>query len=712
MRIKLWIVIINYLVLFIIKNMENQEKIIPIKKKENKFKTIIIKRKKIIFILLIILIGLSIYFFVTKKSNETSVTYTLSKVATSSIFSYISGTGQVAAESQVDLKPKVSGTIVEMNITVDQEVKEGDVLAILDNPELERKVTEAKNSLAIAQNNLDLKLAGASDEEILQAKNSLNNAKVAYEKAVSNLETVKTDNENNLNKAQQTLDSAQRSYDIASSSASYSTDSNNQEVISAYNSAKSILDSTYLSLRSIIVSADGILGMDYYNNSDTSDYDNLLGAKDSSSLSQAKSDFYVAKEKIENFQKNYDKAISDSLSYNEIENLLEESLSVSEASKTMMNSIYKVLLNTVTSSNFSQTKLDNLKSSASSGESSMLSSVSSIKSSILSISKLKTSLGTSDLSTVNNVTNAKNTLDNAKTNIETIKTQNANNLKSAENEITSKKMALDLAQVQYDNKIAPAKEIDLLSYRVQVSQAQATYSESLEDLENLTITAPIDGKVAQINQEVGEEADIDIVMLSLITNESLAEITVNEVDIASVEVGKNASMTFNAIDDLTLTGKVVEVDNIGATNQGVVSYGVKVSIENPDERIKPQMSVSVDIIIDEAIDVLVVPSSALKQDTSGNYYLETFNDKKDLEIVTNNIPDKIYVEVGLVGDSDTEIISGLNVGDLIITKSIATTIEDDEKDDSEEETSSILGNMGGGMSGGMPSGGPSGGMMP
>lgn len=87
-----------------------------------------------------------------------------------------------------------------MDIKVDQEVKEGDVLVVLDNPELERKVTEARNSLAIAQNNLDLKLAGASEEEILQAKNSLANTKISYENAVENLTTVQFENEENLKK--------------------------------------------------------------------------------------------------------------------------------------------------------------------------------------------------------------------------------------------------------------------------------------------------------------------------------------------------------------------------------------------------------------------------------------------------------------------------------------------------------------------------------
>ncbi|MDD3085289.1 MAG: efflux RND transporter periplasmic adaptor subunit [Candidatus ainarchaeum sp.] len=322
--------------------MDNQGGSVLISDKKGKLETFIKKRKKFIIFSLIIFIGVFTYYFITKKSDKTSTTYTLSAVSTSSIFSYVSGTGQVAAESQVDLKPKVSGTIVKMDIKVDQEVKEGDVLVVLDNPELERKVTEARNSLAIAQNNLDLKLAGASEEEILQAKNSLANTKISYENAVENLTTVQFENEENLKKAQQSLDSAQRAYDIASSSAIQNTESNNQEVVSVYSSAKSILDSGYTSLRSVIISADSILGTGYYSNEDVSSYKNLLGVKDASSLSEAINNFYSAKDKMETFEDNYTKAKIDSLSYSEIESLLVEIQEASESEKIMMTSIYNM----------------------------------------------------------------------------------------------------------------------------------------------------------------------------------------------------------------------------------------------------------------------------------------------------------------------------------------------------------------------------------
>ncbi|MDD5433706.1 MAG: hypothetical protein PHE77_03610, partial [Candidatus Pacebacteria bacterium] len=56
----------------------------------------------------------------------------------------------------------------------------------------------------------------------------------------------------------------------------------------------------------------------------------------------------------------------------------------------------------------------------------------------------------------------------------------------------------------------------------------------------------------------------------------MAEISLNEVDVAKVKIGQRAIITFDAIDELEITGKVEDVDTIGTVSQGVVSYNVKI----------------------------------------------------------------------------------------------------------------------------------------
>ena len=105
-----------------------------------------------------------------------------------------------------------------------------------------------------------------------------------------------------------------------------------------------------------------------------------------------------------------------------------------------------------------------------------------------------------------------------------------------------------------------------------------------------------------------------------------AVITVAESDIASVKVGQKAVITFDALPDLTLTGKVKSVDYTGTNTSGVVSYEVVVTPDTPNENVSGGMTVSVNIITDVATDVLAVPSSAVKTSSDGSSYVQVLDD--------------------------------------------------------------------------------------
>ncbi len=675
-----------------------------IKKKDSKLKRIWRKRKKIIISFFVVILAISIYLYSKNKKEENANTYTLSAVSRGSVFSYVSGSGQISSLNQIDVKSKVSGSISEILVSVDREVKKGDVLATIENNSLGRKLKEASNSLAIARNNLKTKLDGPTKEEILSAQISYESARSSYENTVSNLRTVEGSIADDLKKAEQDLASAQRSYELALRNNETSAVSGDQEVVTAYNSAKASLDSAYISLRSTIVSADSILGLKYYNNNDISNYENILGVRDSSSLINAKNNFYIAKEKIEIFEKDY-KDIPSSFVYENLEIALEEALSAAEASRNMMSTIYIALMNSITSSDFSQSQLDSLKNSASSGETSSLSLANNIRSAILNIEKFKVSLGTSDLSSLNSLENARISLENAQSNLSKVKLTNEKNYKSAQDEIESKKIAYELAEVQYNNKIAGLSDIDLLSYRIQVSQAENNYLEAKENYDNATIVSPIDGKVAKIDIKFGDEISSGLSIMTVISYEKLAEITLSEVDIAKVKVGQKANISVSALSDVNISGEVVEVDSIGTSNQGVVSYSAKVLLDINNDDIKPQMSVSVDIISSQKIDVLVLANSLVKTDSVTNLnYVEVFNSNTNnkTEITTTASPDKKYIEIGLAGDAYTEVISGLEEGDLVISKTLSSSSSN--KSSSTTVNQNSLFNVGGGPNSGIMGG--------
>ncbi len=148
----------------------------------------------------------------------------------------------------------------------------------------------------------------------------------------------------------------------------------------------------------------------------------------------------------------------------------------------------------------------------------------------------------------------------------------------------------------------------------------------------------------------------------VITDTNAFEVTVSlaESDVVSVKVGQKATLTFDALPDLTLTGKVTAIDNSGTVNQGVVSYNVTLVPDATDPSVKGGMTVTANIITEVRADVLAVPNAAVKTSTSGSY----------VQILENGEPVDQTVEVGISTDSYTEITSGLTEGQEVITQTI------------------------------------------
>jgi multidrug efflux pump subunit AcrA (membrane-fusion protein) len=152
----------------------------------------------------------------------------------------------------------------------------------------------------------------------------------------------------------------------------------------------------------------------------------------------------------------------------------------------------------------------------------------------------------------------------------------------------------------------------------------------------------------------------------------------NEVDVAKIKLGQKATITFDAIENLSMTGSIAEIDTLGAVSQGVVSYNVKIAFDTEDAQIKPGMSVSASIITDSKTDVLIVPSSAIKNQNNRNY-VQMFAPPLPAPLTGSQgtpsliVPNQITVETGISDDTNTEIISGLKEGDQIVSRTVTST---------------------------------------
>jgi len=186
--------------------------------------------------------------------------------------------------------------------------------------------------------------------------------------------------------------------------------------------------------------------------------------------------------------------------------------------------------------------------------------------------------------------------------------------------------AITSAQNSLTNLTAAPDTYDLQSAQDTLAQAERTYAEYF-------IRAPYDGIIGRIPVSVFGQAGGSTAIATIVGQQKIASISLNEVDAAKVVVGQKVNITFDAIDSLNATGTVSEVDQIGTVTSGVVSYGVKIIINTDDARIKPGMSVNTSIITKEDDNVLLVPSAAVKTQT-GRSYVQTF----DRSVLTSMLP--------------------------------------------------------------------------
>ena len=224
-------------------------------------------------------------------------------------------------------------------------------------------------------------------------------------------------------------------------------------------------------------------------------------------------------------------------------------------------------------------------------------------------------------------------------------------------------------QASYDKVIQGADSLDIESQRINLQQKLLTY-------QNLFITAPFDGVIAKINIKPSDTVSNGSSIGTIITKDKVADITVNEVDAAKIVAGQKATLTFDAINDLSISGVVQSIDLVGTVTQGVVNYNVKITFDVQDDRVKSGMSVSASIITNNKQDVIVVPNSAVKS-KNGVSYIDLFSNKvatSSTPQTVNETPIQQQVEIGLSNDTETEIVSGLIVGDRIVTKTSNNTV--------------------------------------
>lgn len=204
------------------------------------------------------------------------------------------------------------------------------------------------------------------------------------------------------------------------------------------------------------------------------------------------------------------------------------------------------------------------------------------------------------------------------------------------------------------------------SLQSQVNSAWLAYAAT----QNVVVKATAAGTVANLAYRSGDKvlanasgASVASAGAPVLTLANLGDYSVkvafNEVDIPKVKVGQSAKVNLDAFPSKIFDGRVTHVDLVGTNSQGVVTYNVRVTITNPDEGIRPEMTATVDIEVDKVSNVLTVPNSAIKP----------YKGAKAVQVINSQTQqlDYVAVEVGIRNDERTEIKSGIEEGTQVVT---------------------------------------------
>jgi HlyD family secretion protein len=128
----------------------------------------------------------------------------------------------------------------------------------------------------------------------------------------------------------------------------------------------------------------------------------------------------------------------------------------------------------------------------------------------------------------------------------------------------------------------------------------------------------------------------------------------SESDISKIKVGQTANVTLEALSGVELAAHVSAISTLGTSSSGVVSYNATLSLDQRDSRVKPGMSASAAVVTGQASGVNL-PNSAITTTGSVGH----------VDVLQNGKAVPTSVVVGLVGDSRTQIVSGLKAGDEV-----------------------------------------------
>ncbi|MGE5402273.1 MAG: efflux RND transporter periplasmic adaptor subunit [Ignavibacteriales bacterium] len=248
--------------------------------------------------------------------------------------------------------------------------------------------------------------------------------------------------------------------------------------------------------------------------------------------------------------------------------------------------------------------------------------------------------------------------------------------------------------------------------------AKANLKRAETNIDYAAITSPINGTIIEKNVEVGQTvaANFNTPTLFVIAEDLSKmeiQVSVDESDISSIFTGQPAEFSVLAYPDSLFKGRVSQIRMHPQIVQNVVTYIVVINCDNNYNILLPGMTATVDFILNEKKDLLLMPKGALNfrmpENISGDFYSKmqsskpSQNENKNIQYVwylnNNNELALKAVETGTSDDNNVEITGSK---DFRPGQRVICGIIEDEPDGSSSSQKQRLSNDGMQGSGGPP----------
>jgi macrolide-specific efflux system membrane fusion protein len=256
---------------------------------------------------------------------------------------------------------------------------------------------------------------------------------------------------------------------------------------------------------------------------------------------------------------------------------------------------------------------------------------------------------------------------------------------SANAQLTTAQANLNAAKASLTRANGSGDDATIAQAQAQVTTAQAAVNDASRAVTGTTLTAPMAGTVTAVNGSVGgasggnggsggsggsgsgssANSSSGFIQLADLT---VMQVSANfaEADATRLKVGQTTTVSWAALTGATATGKVATIAPTATTSNNVNSYAVILSLDSVPTGVRLGQTVTAKVTVDQADNVLRLPNAAVRAvGTRHQVTVET----------ATNATEVRFVEVGVEGDTFTEITSGVEEGDqvVIVTTTTGTT---------------------------------------